>query len=613
MPGKKDVGKASEKRSEKPGNEKLPDLARAAELKALPEEAVKRIEVLKEKLESFKDKLLQKFEDYILGIALMPPDPNDKSSLNVFILVDDSDVKRMSLQELKEKLNFIIENIVKEVEPSIKPNVWLLSELWQELFDGKYEILKQLVISAPVYDKGMISALRVAEYHKQKVIEKFEKYIVCYVLAGSLVQGRATPKSDVDVFIVVDDTDVKRMTRAELKDKLRAIILGLSIEAAKATGVENKLNVQVYILTDFWENIKEANPIIFTFLRDGVPLYDRGIFMAWKQLLKMGRVRPSSEAIDMYMNTGDQILQRVMFKLRDIAMEDLFYAVLTPSQAAIMLYGLAPPTPKETPEVLRQVFVRKEKLLEEDYVKILEKVIKVRKDLEHGDKKDVSGREIDELLDSCKKYLKRLQQLFKQIEELKEKESILHHYDSVVSVARDALALEGVTEAPLEELTTLFKEKLVNKNLVSERYLRILKQVIQAKKKFDEGKLSRIEVQTIAKKAREFLREVVEHIERKRAKELEKVRIRLRYDSKIGEVIILDEDVFIIQDLTSEDKTVLKAKILSDGSITNVQESDLEALEKAITKTEIPKRVSIKEKTIESLKQIFGSGVEILI
>jgi len=75
-----------------------------------------------------------------------------------------------------------------------------------------------------------------------------------------------------------------------LKDKLRAIIIGMGIEAGEMTGIKNKINIQVYILTDFWDSIKEANPIIFTFLRDGVPFYDRGIFMPWKQLLKMGKV-----------------------------------------------------------------------------------------------------------------------------------------------------------------------------------------------------------------------------------------------------------------------------------------------------------------------------------
>src|SRR3989344_8896280 len=105
-------------------------------------------------------------------------------------------------------------------------------------------------MSLPVFDKGMLAAIKIAEVHKGMVLKKFEKYIVSYVLGGSLVQGRATSKSDIDVFIVIDDTDVKKMTRAELKDKLRAIIIGMGAQAGQMTGIKNKINIQVYILTD---------------------------------------------------------------------------------------------------------------------------------------------------------------------------------------------------------------------------------------------------------------------------------------------------------------------------------------------------------------------------
>ena len=250
----------------------------------------------------------------------------------------------------------------------------LLSELWQNCYDGKNELLQLIAMGAPIKDTGMLSAIKIAEIHKNMILKKFEKYIVSYVLAGSLVQGKATPTSDIDVWIVIDDTDVKKMTRAELKDKLRAIIIGMGIEAGEMTGIKNKLNIQVYILTDFWDSLKEANPIIFTLLRDGVPFYDRGVFMPWKLLLKMGKIKPSAEAIDMFMGSGEQMLTRVHQKLNDIGMEDIYYALLTPSQAAIMLFGLPPPTPRETPQVMRDLFVKKEKLLESKFVDTLQKI-----------------------------------------------------------------------------------------------------------------------------------------------------------------------------------------------------------------------------------------------
>lgn len=581
----------------------------------IPDETKKKLEAIKSKLDKFKDKVLAKFEDYVVGISLLPPDKDakNKEKINVLVLVDDSDSTKMPKGELKDKLTKIIGKIGEDTDKNLAPDVVIITELWQSCYDAKYELLQMIALSAPVYDKGMLAAIKIAEVHKTMVLKKFEKYIVSYVLAGSLVQGRATPQSDIDVFIVIDDTDVKKMTRAELKDKLRAIIIGMGLDAGKMTGIENKINIQVYILTDFWENIKEANPIIFTFLRDGVPFYDRGIFMPWKQLLQMGRVKPSPEAIDMFKSTGDQMIQRIKFKLRDIGMEDLFYATLTPSQAAIMLFGIPPPTPKETPGVLMDVFVNKEKLLEKSYVDILQKIIDVRKDLEHGTRKEVSGALIDELLTGAEKYMKRLNKLFIQIEKVKEEETVVHNYESVLTIIRDILRLEGVEKVKDSDIINIFEAEVIHKGLMPEKYLRILKQVVKAKKDYDAKKLLKHDVTKLNKSARELIKFLVEYIQRKRGRELEKTKIRVKHGKKFGEVILLGKKAFIIHDIDDEEKTVSVATINLDGSLSGIKKSSLEELEKGLTAVEIPAKVFIKEPIFENLKDIFGRDVEVLI
>ncbi|HIF15057.1 MAG TPA: hypothetical protein EYQ86_06990, partial [Bacteroidetes bacterium] len=68
-----------------------------------------------------------------------------------------------------------------------------------------------------------------------------------YVVGGSLVRGEAIKTSDVDVTVIIDDTDVKRMPRMELKEKLRGIIYSYIQEAEAIAGVnKNTLNVQIW-------------------------------------------------------------------------------------------------------------------------------------------------------------------------------------------------------------------------------------------------------------------------------------------------------------------------------------------------------------------------------
>ena len=605
----------------KPVENPVPSVAQQPQINPenLPKEAQEKLKQIKDKLDKFQKIVVNKFGKYIAGVGLLPPQrdkagkPINTDKINVIVLVDDTDSKKMSKLELRDKLQGIVEKIAKDIDKNIVPDVVIYSEVWQSCYDAKYDLVQMVSMAAPVYDMGMLAAIKIAEIHKSMVLKKFEKYIVSYVLSGSLVRGQATKTSDIDVFIVIDDTDVKKMTRAELKDKLRAIIIGMGVEAGEMTGIKNKLNIQVYILTDFWDSLKEANPVIFTLLRDGVPFYDRGIFMPWKQLLKMGKIKPSQEAIDLFMNSGTQMLNRVKFKLREIGMEDTYYAILTPSQAALMLHGVAPPAPRETAKLMREIFVKKLNILEEEYVKILETNIQIRKDLEHGTKKELTGKEADKLLSDAEKFLKRVNRLFTQLEKMKSEESVVTIYESVVSIIRDVLRLENVQKVKDTEIVKYFEEEVVHRGIIPQKYLRILKEIEKAKKDYDAKKLTKNEVEDVRKNSTELIKFLVEHIQRKRGREFERVKIRVKHGNRYGEVVLLEDIAFIIHDIDHEEKEISKAKIKENGSLDTPQRTTLEEFEKHLVKIEIPGKVFIKEPIFEDLKNIFGKDVEILV
>ncbi|MEM4247130.1 MAG: nucleotidyltransferase domain-containing protein [Candidatus Woesearchaeota archaeon] len=599
---------------------------------SLPPEVKEKLAQLKAKLEKFQKSIIEKFDKYIKGIALMPPPKAPPATLppeilaeeqkrfeqikdkhHVLVLIDDTEPSKMSKQELKDKLTAIMDTTAREIDQSIVPQTLLITELWQNCYDAKYDWLQLIAMSAPIYDTGMLGAIKIAEVHKTMALKKFEKYIVAYVLAGSIVTGRATKESDIDVFIVIDDTDVKKMTRAELKDKLRAIIINMGLDAGDITGIRNKLNIQTYILTDFWDAIREANPVMFTFLRDGVPFFDRGIFMPWKQLLKMGKIKPSPEAIDMYMSTGEQGLDRIKFKFKDIATEDFFWSILTPTQAALMLYGIPPPAPKETCEVLREILVKKEKLLEEEYVKMLENVIQTRKDIEHGIKKEVTGKELDKLLEDSEKYMKRLKKLFAQIEKTKEEEMIINLHETILTIIRDVLKAEGEEKVLEEELISKFEDKLISTGKIPTRFLRLLNEFLDAKKAYDAGKLTKTDLEKTRKNSAELIKFLVEYLQRKRGRELEQTKVRVKYGDKFGEITLLGTVAFVIRNLDAPEKIIEKATINRDGSLGPLETSSWEEYEKALAKIAIPPKAFIKEPVFESLKKIFGKDVEVLV
>ncbi|MFH0798274.1 MAG: hypothetical protein V1906_02575 [Candidatus Woesearchaeota archaeon] len=584
----------------------------------ITKEMEERLSSLKVKMDDFKKQVLEKFDKYIAGIALMPPEmpkdgeKADPNKINILILVDDSDSKKMSKGELVARLSQIIEDIAGKLDKNFFPEVMLTSELKEACFDAKYEIMRILSLSAPIYDPvDLLAAVKIAEVHKTMTIKKFEKYIISYVAAGSLFRGEKS--NDIDVYVIVDDTDVKKMSRAELKDKLRAIIIGMGFEASKITGVQKQFHVQTYILTDFWENIKEANPVIFTLLRDGVPLYDRGVFMPWKLLLQMGRVRPSPEAIDMNMDLGEKLLLRIKQKMLSVVGEDLYYAVLNPAQAALMLYGIPPPTPKETIQLLEEIFVKKEKLLEKKYVDILADIRKHYKDIEHGKMQEVTGTQIDKLLKDAEDYLKRIKKLFAEIEEKTQKESIVDVYTTCMNVTKDLLEEVGAGKVSDAKMEDQFREYLIEKEKMPEMFLKILKEVKKAKKDYDAGKLGKHEANKIKKNARQYISVLVEFIQRKRSMELERARLRFKYgESKIGEVTFLGDEAFILKSLEKRED-LLRATISKDGSLLDARPCKPEDMEKVLADSKSLQKAFVKERLFESLKKIIGEEIEILL
>jgi predicted nucleotidyltransferase len=360
-----------------------------------------------------KEKILERFSEHTMAITKSLDMNTKKEAINV--IIDDSDSHKLSKQELQEKIDIILKEQISDT--TIECNAILTSTIVQECKDSSYNTLQKLIQSTVLYDAGIMEALKSMWMHKELVLQKLEKYVVAYVVAGSIIKGVANPKSDMDSYIIVDDTDVKRMTRMELQEKLRGIIYTIARDVESETGIKRKIHPQVWLLTDYWENIKEANPVMMTMLRDCIPIYDRGIFMPWKNLLDMGRIKPSTEAINMYIDSGEQMYARVNSRLLDIVMEDLCLGLLYPSQALVMLVGEHPPSPKDAVEKMRELFVKKYKILEEKDLDVLSLAIHMRKGIEYGDIRQIDGKKLQEMMDNGKKYLEKIRDAYKKIEE----------------------------------------------------------------------------------------------------------------------------------------------------------------------------------------------------
>ena len=163
------------------------------------------------------------------------------------------------------------------------------------------------------------------------------------------------------------------------------------------------------------------------------------------------------------------------------------------------------------------------------------------------------------------------------------------------------------------EILSIFENEMIHKGLIPQQYLRMLDEIIKAKKDYDAGKLGKTEVEQARKTSGDLIKFLVEYMQRKRGRELERTKIRVKHGNRYGEVLLLDNIAFIIHDIDHKEKEISKANIKPDGSLGTMEPSNLEELEKHLAKIEILPKVFIKEPIFENLKNIFGKDVEILI
>jgi predicted nucleotidyltransferase/polyhydroxyalkanoate synthesis regulator phasin len=555
------------------------------------------LEALKGKLETFKKEVLKKYTS-TLALVLLPPQASvlieedellpkevvETKPLHVMVIIPEDDFKHIPK----------IKPVLIELAKKTKENLWIHLKTPVDVFnyglDSKFDLVDAVAQGYPIADNGFLGALRMASIHKTLVLRKFDRYIASYVIGGSLVRGTAGKDSDVDCFVVIDDTDVKRMNRVELLERLRGIIHEYIKEATALAGVKNLLNVQVWLLTDFWQRVKDAEPVAFTFIRDGIPLYDRGTFIPWKLLLRMGRIKPSPEAIDMYVKQGDQTRDFIKRRLLD-AMVDIYYGVVTPTQAMMMLAGEAPPVPKTLVTEVKQVLFTREKVLSHADLKLVEKAVHLFKQYEYGKLKEFSGTQVDLFLKECLAYNARLIGVRKKLEQRMHEKSAAELYAQVFKLLETFFG-KGTPARHVAK----FDKDLVKKGKLSPRYTKVLQNLVSAQNKIASGKLTAKEVDNVKKDAYELIAALTEYAQRADLVSAEKGMMRILYQGRKAELVLLGNQNFIIEGRNIQE--IKQGKLVS---------STKEAFEKALSENKGKLSTKVSGSLFKTLEQALGS------
>ena len=336
-------------------------------------------------------------------------------------------------------------------------------------------------------------------------------------MMGSVAREEFKPKSDIDVFVVLDDTSFK--LTPELQEKIDEDMEKI------AKKISDKISVQPsYSLTEFWDYARVCHPIIYNFIKEGVPIYDTGFFAPIKKLLEMGRIPATREAIESYMEGAPKKLMRAKTVKLLMLAEDCYYAMLNTAQAVLMFMGLAPPVPSKAYEDVKK-FLVEPGILEPEYAEWLKEIIEIRKKIEHKELMDVSGAFVDEWIDKAEKFVNKMFSLLNALE-IRKREKILERTHEVLHKAA-ITALKTLKKMPekKEEVPLAFKKEFIDKKLIESYYWDIWKRIEELKKKADEKKITEIpdkEVYEMREYVRKLIRDLARVLKEKEKKEKKK-------------------------------------------------------------------------------------------
>jgi hypothetical protein len=268
-----------------------------------------------------------------------------------------------------------------------------------------------------------------------------------------------------------------------------------------------------------------------------------------------------------------------------------------------MLYGVPPPTPKETISLMKEIFVTKEKLLEPKYIDILDRIVTLYKKYEREEVKTISGKEIDSLVEQSGEYIKRLKELMSQIElKIAERETN-QLYSSVFELIQNIFG-KGSEQA----LVNKFKMQLIDKNKIAPRNLVLLKKIIDLKKKYVKKKITKQDMGDMHRAAHEFTTALLDYVKRQEIIDLGKRKIELVYKvkeegketGKTAELFFFKDAIFIIPDITSD---MIKKWDEKQGKL---QDGDKEEFENNMRKKEKLEEKKVTPKLLSELKKLLG-------
>ncbi|MDQ7849174.1 MAG: nucleotidyltransferase domain-containing protein [Armatimonadota bacterium] len=115
----------------------------------------------------------------------------------------------------------------------------------------------------------------IAETYSEALKEGFADRLISVALFGSLARGEATPSSDIDLLVIMEELPRGRFARRRLLQ-----VADQSIEAELAALHEEGIVADLCVILQTPEEAKTVRPLYLDLVEDAILLFDRDGFLA---------------------------------------------------------------------------------------------------------------------------------------------------------------------------------------------------------------------------------------------------------------------------------------------------------------------------------------------
>ena len=393
--------------------------------------------------------------------------------------------------------------------------------------------------------------MRIARRFSEKLLKKHRKFIMSVVLVGSSARKDFGIESDIDLLILIDDThpdfkpevqkkieeDIARISMS-IPDTQKEVVNPVTGERVKTTVIDAS---QIFLLTEFWDYARTGNPLINIYLRDGIPIYDVGVFRALKGLQEKGKIRVTREATEKQLKHAFERLNRAKVANLFVVASDCYGAMTTSALAVLAFMGRTPVPPSKLSAEVKTSLVDTG-MLDEKYMRWLGEIFELRKKVERREISYLDGKTVDMWLERAEEFLSEMLRLLERLENKKSELVILRavqtfYFALISSLLRvspesvpDEFKKLGDMQNPKELLSNLetlrlFRDKLmtafirffVKPGYLDPAYLNVWDEVdamLELLKRKETGRITLSKAETLREAVRLFVQDLSKVFER---------------------------------------------------------------------------------------------------